>query len=65
MPIIFISSSKHSKLITILKKSTFVVWLKPPTMDGLAALLRKVLKNENLKINKNNHGFTVWYYRYN
>lgn len=54
LPIIFISSLKHSKLTTILKKSTFTIWLKPPTTNELAKLAIKILKSEKLKINKVN-----------
>lgn len=59
VPIIFISSLKHSKLTTILKKNTFTIWLKPPTMEELGLLLHNILKGEKLKINKTNHKNTI------
>jgi hypothetical protein len=59
LPIIFISSLKHSKLITILKKNTFTIWLKSPTINELGILLRQILKSEKLKINKINHENTI------
>jgi hypothetical protein len=54
LPIIFISSIKHSKLTTTLKKYTFTIWMKQPTYEELFALFKRILRSEKLQIHKNN-----------
>lgn len=50
LPIIFISSIKHSKLTTTLKKYTNTIWIKQPIYEELFALFKRILKSEKLKI---------------
>jgi hypothetical protein len=58
-PIIFVSSLKHSKMMTIIKKNTFVIQLKQPTISEMGVLMKKILKTENLKLAKTNFENTI------
>jgi DNA polymerase III delta prime subunit len=47
-PIIFISSGKHSKIITTLKKNSNIIYFNKPTKDNLMKMLICVYQNENM-----------------
>ena len=48
VPIIFISNGKHSKLLTIMKKNSNIVYFQEPSVDNLTKLLIKVYTNEDM-----------------
>lgn len=58
-PIIFISSLKHSKMMTNMKKYSFLVCIKQPTNQDLGIFMKRILKTENLKLSKNNFENTI------
>jgi nucleoside-triphosphatase THEP1 len=48
-PVVYISSSKHSRTITLIKNYSLTISMKPPTLDYMNALLKKILVGEKLK----------------
>lgn len=57
LPIIFVSSLKHSKIISLLKKNANIINLKQPTNKQLESLMFNIIKNEKLKLNLNNTNY--------
>ncbi|ATZ80577.1 replication factor C large subunit [Bodo saltans virus] len=48
-PVVYISSSKHSRTITLIKNYSLTIYMKQPSLEYINILLRKILIGEKLK----------------